>query len=280
MGSTTSSCVRWKNGSATCVNWKSAASRSSTASGSQGKLTPELEASLLAADAKQRLEDLYAPYKPKRRTKAQIAREAGLEPLADALLQDPALEPEAEAVAYLKPAFETEHGTNPGVADAKAALDGARQILMDRFAEDAELLGSLRNHLREHGVVTATVAEGKEEAGAKFRDYFAYSEPFARVAPHRALALFRGRNEEFLRVAIKLPEDIAAGDAPGEADERVRAAHRRPLRHRRSQPQGRRVAAADRALDVERKARLATRNRAVRRAARSAPKPKRSASSR
>jgi uncharacterized protein len=179
---------------------------------SQGKLTPELEASLLAADAKQRLEDLYAPYKPKRRTKAQIAREAGLGPLADALLQDPALDPEAEAAAYLKPAFETEHGTNPGVADAKAALDGARQILMDRFAEDAELLGSLRNHLREHGVVTATVAEGKEEAGAKFRDYFAYSEPYARVAPHRALALFRGRNEEFLRVAIKLPEDIAAAD--------------------------------------------------------------------
>ena len=180
---------------------------------SLGKMTPELEASLLAADTKQRLEDLYAPYKPKRRTKAQIAREAGLEPLAESLLQDPTLDPEAEAAKYLKPAFEAEHGANPGVADAKAALEGARQILMDRFAEDAELLGGLRNHLREHGVVTSTVAEGKEEAGAKFRDYFAYSEPFARVAPHRALALFRGRNEEFLRVAIKLPEDIAAGDA-------------------------------------------------------------------
>jgi protein Tex len=180
---------------------------------SQEKMTPELEASLLAADAKQRLEDLYAPYKPKRRTKAQVAREAGLEALGDALLHDPTIDPELEAAKYLRAAFETEHGTNPGVADVKAALDGARQILMDRFAEDAELLGGLRNHLREHGVVTSTVAEGKEEAGAKFRDYFAYSEPYARVAPHRALALFRGRNEEFLRVTIKLPEDIAADGA-------------------------------------------------------------------
>ena len=180
---------------------------------SQGKMTPELAASLLAADAKQRLEDLYAPFKPKRRTKAQIAREAGLEPLAEALLRDPTLDPETEAASYLKPPLETEHGANPGVANAKAALEGARQILMDRFAEDAELLGSLRNYLREHGVVTAMVAEGKEEAGAKFRDYFAYSEPYSKVAPHRALALFRGRNEEMLRLAIKLPEDIAAGDA-------------------------------------------------------------------
>ena len=180
---------------------------------SQGKLTPELEASLLAAEAKQRLEDLYAPFKPKRRTKAQIAREAGLEPLAEALLGDPTLDPETEAAKYLKPAFETEHGANPGVPDTKAVLDGARQILMDRFAEDAELLGGLRNHLREHGVVTSVVAEGREEAGAKFRDYFAYSEPLTKIAPHRALALFRGRNEEFLRLGLKLPEEIAAGDA-------------------------------------------------------------------
>ena len=180
---------------------------------SQGRMTPELEASLLTADAKQRLEDLYAPFKPKRRTKAQIAREAGLEPLAEALLQDPTLDPGTVAANYLKPPFETEHGANPGVSDAKAALEGARQILMDRFAEDAELLGSLRNHLREHGVVTSVVAEGKEDAGAKFRDYFAYSEPYSKVAPHRALALFRGRNEEMLRLTIKLPEDIAAGDA-------------------------------------------------------------------
>jgi uncharacterized protein len=181
--------------------------------GEQGKLTPELEASVRSAETKQRLEDLYAPYKPKRRTKAQIAREAGLDVLADALLADPTLDPEVEAAKYLKPEFETANGKNPGVPDTKAALDGARQVLMERFAEDADLVAALRAHVQEHGVVVATVAEGKEEAGAKFRDYFAYSEPFGRVAPHRALALFRGRNEDVLRVALKLPEDIAAGDA-------------------------------------------------------------------
>jgi len=179
----------------------------------QGKLTPELEAGIVAADTKQRLEDLYAPYKPKRRTKAQVAREAGLDVLAHALLADPTLDPEAEAARFLKPAFETDNGANPGVPDVKAALEGARQVLMEQFAEDAELVGSLRNYLQEHGVVVATVVEGKEEAGAKFRDYFAYSEPCAKVAPHRALALFRGRNEDVLRVSIRLPEDIAAGDA-------------------------------------------------------------------
>ncbi len=189
----------------------------------QGKLTPELEASIAVADTKQRLEDLYAPYKPKRRTKAQIAREAGLDVLAHELLGDPTLDPEAEAAKFLKPAFETADGKNPGVPDVKAALDGARQVLMERFAEDADLVAALRAHVQEHGVVVATVAEGKEEAGAKFRDYFAYSEPYARVAPHRALALFRGRNEDVLRVALKLPEDIAAGDAlakPANACER------------------------------------------------------------
>jgi len=179
----------------------------------QGKLTPELEAGIVAADTKQRLEDLYAPYKPKRRTKAQVAREAGLDVLAHGLLADPTLDPEAEAAKFLKPAFETEHGANPGVPDVKSALDGARQVLMEQFAEDAELVGTLRTYLQEHGVLVAAVAEGKAEAGAKFRDYFAYTEPYAKVAPHRALALFRGRNEDVLRVSIKLPEDIAAGDA-------------------------------------------------------------------
>ncbi len=179
----------------------------------QGKLTPELEAGLAAADTKQRLEDLYAPYKPKRRTKAQVAREAGLDVLAQALLADPTLDPEAEAAKYLKPPFESEHGANPGVPDAKAALEGARQVLLEQFAEDAELVGQLRQYLEEHGVVVSTVAEGNEEAGAKFRDYFAYTEPYAKVAPHRALALFRGRNEDMLRVTIRLPEDLAAGDA-------------------------------------------------------------------
>ncbi|HWJ05446.1 MAG TPA: Tex-like N-terminal domain-containing protein, partial [Steroidobacteraceae bacterium] len=179
----------------------------------QGKLTPELEASIAGADTKQRLEDLYAPYKPKRRTKAQIAREAGLDVLAHALLADATLDPEAEAAKFLKPAFETENGANPGVPDVKAALEGARQVLMEQFAEDAELVGGLREYLQAHGVVVATVVEGKEEEGAKFRDYFAYSEPYAKVAPHRALALFRGRNEEVLRATIKLPEDIAAAEA-------------------------------------------------------------------
>jgi uncharacterized protein len=179
----------------------------------QGKLTPELEAAVATADTKQRLEDLYAPYKPKRRTKAQVAREAGLDVLAQALLADPALDPETEAAKYLRPPFESGDGANPGVPDVKAALEGARQVLMEQFTEDAELVGALREHLQHHGVVVATVVEGKEEAGAKFRDYFAYSEPYAKVAPHRALALFRGRNEDVLRVAIRLPEDIAAADA-------------------------------------------------------------------
>jgi uncharacterized protein len=175
----------------------------------QGKLSDELKASIEGADTKQRLEDLYLPYKPKRRTKAQIAREAGLDVLAAALLADPSLNPETEAAKYLKPAFTSEHGDNPGVPDAKAALDGARQILMEQFAEDAELLGNLREHLQANGVLVSKVAEGKEEAGAKFRDYFDYSEPIHAIPSHRALALFRGRKEEVLQVTLKLPEELA-----------------------------------------------------------------------
>ena len=178
----------------------------------QGKLTPELRASIDAAETKQRLEDLYLPYKPKRRTKAQIAREAGLDGLAAALLQDPSLQPEIEAAKYLREPFKSEQGDNPGVPDIKAALEGARQILMEQFAEDAELLGGLRQHLSEHGSVVSTLAEGKEEVGAKFRDYFDYQEPLKSVPSHRALALFRGRKEEVLRVALKLPEDLAHTD--------------------------------------------------------------------
>ena len=174
----------------------------------QKKLTPELKASIEAADSKQRLEDLYLPYKPKRRTKAQIAREAGLEPLADGLLADPRQNPQVEAAKYLKEAFTTDQGDNPGVPDVKAALDGARQILIEKFAEDAELIGSLRAHVEEQGVVVSTVAEGKEEAGAKFRDYFDYKEQLSKVPPHRALALFRGRTEEILRLSLKLPEEL------------------------------------------------------------------------
>ncbi|SFU53693.1 Tex family protein [Nitrosospira multiformis] len=179
----------------------------------QGKMTPALLASILQAEDKTRLEDLYLPFKKKRRTKAQIALEAGLEPLADTLLADPMLQPEEEAIKYLKPAFTTEQGDNPGVPDVKAALEGARQILMERFAEDAELLQWLREYLLDHGVVESKVAsdknggKGKEEEGAKYSDYFDYSEPLSAIPSHRALALFRGRREEILRVALRLDSE-------------------------------------------------------------------------
>jgi protein Tex len=176
----------------------------------QKKLTPELRASIEAADSKQRLEDLYLPYKPKRRTKAQIAREAGLEPLAEALLADPTLTPAVEAAKYLKEPFTTDNGDNPGVPDVKAALEGARQILIEKFAEDAELIGSVRTWLRDNAVMVSKVVEGKEEAGAKFRDYFDYKEALQSIPSHRALALFRGRTEEILRIALKLPEELEA----------------------------------------------------------------------
>ena len=181
----------------------------------QQKLTPALRASIEAAETKQRLEDLYLPYKPKRRTKAQIAREAGLEPLAAALLADASLVPEVVAAQYLKEPFTTEHGDNPGVPDVKAALEGARTILIEQFSEDAELLASLRGHLGDKGVLVSTLVEGKEEPAAKFRDYFAYSEPLKQIPSHRALALFRGRKEELLRVALKLPEELEAKGSAG-----------------------------------------------------------------
>src|SRR5580700_10699768 len=183
----------------------------------QGKLTGELKAAIAGADTKQRLEDLYLPYKPKRRTKAMIAREAGLDGLAEALLANPALDPETEAAKYLKAAFTTDNGENPGAPDAKAALDGARQVLMEQFAEDAELLGELREHLQENGQLVAKVAAGKEEAGAKFRDYFDYREAISVIPSHRGLALFRGRKEEILQLALKLPEELVeqpAGTTP------------------------------------------------------------------
>jgi uncharacterized protein len=164
----------------------------------QGKLTEELRAAVLAADTKQRLEDLYLPYKPKRRTKAQIAREAGLEPLADALLADPTLDPQAQAAGYLD--------AGKGIADTDAALEGARQILMERFAEDPDLAGRLRQQLWDHGVLVSTVVEGKEQDGNKFSDYFDYREPICKVPSHRALALFRGRNQGVLNL------DLVAGE--------------------------------------------------------------------
>lgn len=163
----------------------------------QNKLSPELAQSIREADTKQRLEDLYLPYKPKRRTKAQIAREAGLEPLADALFGDPTLSPEAAAEQFVD--------ADKGVADVKSALDGARQILMERFAEDADLLQYLRDYLWESGVMVARVVPGKEQEGAKFSDYFEFDEALKKIPSHRALALFRGRNEGVLTLDIKIP---------------------------------------------------------------------------
>ena len=173
--------------------------------GEQDKLTPALAAQIDAAETKQALEDLYLPYRPKRRTKAQIAREAGLEPLAEALLADPTLAPEDEAAKYLDA-----KATALGFADAKSALDGARQILMEQFSEEAALLGELRAYLEEHGVITSAVAEGKESEGAKFRDYFDYHEPLAAIPSHRALALLRGRNEGMLHIALALNSELDA----------------------------------------------------------------------
>ena len=184
----------------------------------QGKLTPQLRADVENAESKQRLEDLYLPYKQKRRTKAQIAREAGIEPLADALLADPTLRPEDAAAQYLN--------VDAGFADTKAVLDGARQILMERFAENAELVGSLREYVSEHGQVRVTVAEGKENdpEAAKFRDYFAYSEKLGNIPSHRALALFRGRNEDVLRVKLALdtdPEDGSRSPEPNPCERKI-----------------------------------------------------------
>jgi len=182
----------------------------------QGKMTPVLLDAIMHAEDKTGLEDLYLPYKIKRRTKAQIALEAGLLPLADSLLADPNLDPEDTASAYLKPAFKTEAGDNPGVPDAKAALDGARQILMERFAEDATLLQQCRVYLQEHGVVESSVIEGKQDEGAKYSDYFAYSEAIMNIPSHRALAILRGRREEMLNVVLRLDteEEKPKWDAP------------------------------------------------------------------
>ncbi len=171
----------------------------------QGKLTPELRAEVEAAETKQRLEDLYLPYKPKRRTKAQIAREAGLAPLADALYGDPTLDPDTEAAKYVNPEKEP---PEKHVPDVKAALDGARQILMERFAEDAALLEKLRNFLDEHAQIVSTVVDGKEGDGAKFRDWFDFREPIRSAPSHRVLALLRGRNEDVLRLGLKTESEL------------------------------------------------------------------------
>ncbi|MBG0815655.1 Tex family protein [Planomonospora sp. ID82291] len=166
----------------------------------QGRLDDALEAQIMAADSKARLEDVYLPYKPKRRTKAQIAREAGLEPLADGLLADPSVDPQAAAAAF----------TGEGVPDAAAALDGARAILVERFGEDADLVGELRERMWSRGRLVAAVREGKEEAGAKFSDYFDFAEPFTKLPSHRILAMFRGEKEEVLTLTLE-PEEEPTG---------------------------------------------------------------------
>lgn len=174
----------------------------------QNKMTPALLEAVSHAADKTRLEDLYLPYKPKRRTKAQIALEAGLLPLADALLNNPMLNPEIEAEKYFIAAFTSEQGENAGVPDTKAALEGARYILMERFAEDAVLLQSLREFTQTHGVVESRVIAGQEEAGAKYADYFDYHEPISAIPSHRALALFRGRREAVLDVSLRLDSEV------------------------------------------------------------------------
>ena len=173
----------------------------------QGKLSDELRADIEAADSKSRLEDLYLPYKPKRRTKGQIAREAGLEPLADGLLADPGRVPEEFAAGFVD--------ADKGVADAKAALEGARAILIERWGEDAALVGSLREWLTEVGLIRARVVEGKEDEGAKYRDYFDHAEPLSKIPSHRMLALLRGRREEVLALDLDPGSDAEAGHAQG-----------------------------------------------------------------
>ncbi len=187
----------------------------------QGKMTDALRGDILAADSKARLEDLYLPYKPKRRTKAQIAREAGLEPLADALTSDPTRDPQAEAAAYID--------AEKGVADAKAALDGARAILMERWSEDPALVGQVRDWLWDSALIRAKVIDGKQTEGAKYRDYFDHAEPIKSIPSHRLLALMRARNEGFLDLEL-MPragqQNITrASNEDGALDEMAKAGH-------------------------------------------------------
>jgi uncharacterized protein len=181
----------------------------------QGKLTDELKDTILAADTKTRLEDLYAPYKPKRRTLAQIAREAGIEPLLDAILDDPTLNPEQVALEYIN--------SDAGFADAESVLKGARNIFLERVGDEADLVGRVRDYVWEHAQLKSTLVEGQAEAGAKFKDYFDFSEALKDIPSHRALALFRGRNENVLRVKLFVPQqdDLAAISDLGVCDAMV-----------------------------------------------------------
>ncbi|MEG9530389.1 Tex family protein [Mannheimia indoligenes] len=181
----------------------------------QGKLTEELREKILNCESKTELEDLYLPYKPKRRTRGQIAIEAGLEPLAETLWNNPNQVPELLAEQFIN--------AEKGVADTKAALDGARYILMERFAEDAELLAKLRQYLTAYATLESKVIEGKEEEGEKFRDYFTHSEPFKTVPSHRALAMFRGRNEGILSLSLNADPEAEEGSKTSHCEEIIRS---------------------------------------------------------
>jgi uncharacterized protein len=185
----------------------------------QGKLTDELRTSIKAADTKARLEDLYLPYKPKRRTKAQIARENGLEPLADLLLSEPATDPRAAAEGYL----------NENVADAAAALDGARAILVERFAEDADLIGTLRERMWSQGNLVAKVREGKAEDGKKYSDYFDFAEPFGKLKAHRVLAMFRAEKEEVLDLTLDPADEGFDLPVSGSTGSGLSASYEQPI---------------------------------------------------
>jgi protein Tex len=187
--------------------------------GEQGKLTDELRGQLNAADTKARLEDLYLPYKPKRRTKAQIARENGLEPLADLLLSEPATDPRAAAEGYL----------NENVADVAAALDGARAILVERFAEDADLIGTLRERMWSQGNLVAKVREGKAEDGKKYSDYFDFAEPFGKLKAHRVLAMFRAEKEEVLDLTLDPADEGFEPPVPGSTGSGLSGSYEQPV---------------------------------------------------
>lgn len=180
----------------------------------QGKLTDELRDKIQATQSKTELEDLYLPYKPKRRTKGQIAIEAGLEPLADLLWNEPKNNPETAAAEFVN--------ADKGVTDTKVALDGARYILMERFAEDAGLLAKVRDYLAKNAVIVSKVIEGKETEGAKFQDYFDHQELLKNVPSHRALAMFRGRNEGILQLSLNADPDAEEGSRQSYCEEIIR----------------------------------------------------------
>ncbi|MET4070467.1 uncharacterized protein ABID58_005272 [Bradyrhizobium sp. S3.2.6] len=173
----------------------------------QGKLDAALEASILAADSKARLEDIYLPFKPKRRTKAEIAREAGLEPLANQLMSEPGNDPKVAAEGFIN--------AEKGVADAVAALDGARAILVERFDEDADLIGVLREEMWTNARMASKVRDGKKTEGEKFADYFDFSEPLTKLPSHRILAMFRGEKEEILDLQIQAEAEVPPAGVPG-----------------------------------------------------------------